>query len=107
MAREQDPGYYLIGKGRLAFEKALGFHISINGWLVRANAAVGISGYLGVIAIITAIIVAFALKWGMAPEASWTFYFAALLALIPASDAAMALVNCGATIGSAQSAARP
>ncbi len=96
-ARKQDPGYYLIAKGRPAFERAIGFRVTIKGWLARANATVGISGYLGVVAIITAIIVALMLNWVTVPDGSWAFCVLALLALIPASDAAMALVNCGAT----------
>jgi len=96
-ARKRDPGYYLIAKGRLGFEKTLGFQITIKSWLVRANAAVGISGYLGVVAIITALIVALMLHWVTVPGGSWAFGVLALLAGIPASDAAMALVNCGAT----------
>lgn len=96
-ARKRDPGYYLISNGRLAFEGTLGFHTTIKGWLARANIAVGISGYLGVVAIITAIIVALMLTWIAAPDESWDLSVLALLALIPASDAAMALVNCGAT----------
>jgi cyclic beta-1,2-glucan synthetase len=96
-ARKQDPGYYLISKGRPAFEKALGFQITIKAWLVRANAAVGISGYLGVVAIITAIIAALMSSWDMAPDGRWAFCVLAFLALIPALDATMALVNRGAT----------
>ena len=96
-ARKRDPGYYLIAKGRLGFQKTLGFHVTIKSWLVRANAAVGISGYLGVVAIITALIAALMLSWVTVPGGSWAFWVLALLALIPASDAAMALVNCGAT----------
>jgi hypothetical protein len=97
LSRKKDPGYYLIAKGRPAFEKAIGFHFTIGGWLVRANATVGIFGYLGIVAIITAIIAALILNWVTVPGGSWAFCVLALLALIPASDAAMALVNCGAT----------
>ena len=40
--RRRDPGYYLIGQGRRAFEKQLGFRAPMKDWLVRANAAVGL-----------------------------------------------------------------
>ena len=63
VARRRDPGYHLIGKGRRGFEKQLGFQIPPRQWLARANEAVGVSGYLGAIAIVTAIIVALALLW--------------------------------------------
>ncbi len=96
-AREQDPGYYLIGKGRLSFERELGFRVPVKEWLTRANAFIGISGYLGAIAIITALIVAMILYWVTVPGGSWAYCGLGLLALLPASDAAMALVNCGAT----------
>jgi len=95
--RRQDPGYYLIARGRPAFERAIGFHLSVKGWLVRANATVGVSGYLGVVALITAIIVALIVSWVSVPGERWAFWVLTLLAAIPASDAAMALVNCGAT----------
>ena len=95
-ARRHDPGYYLIAKGRPAFEKAIGFHPSIKEWLARTNAAVGISGYLGVIVFITAIIAALMVSWVTGPGESWPIAVIALLALIPASNAAMALVNFGA-----------
>jgi len=96
-ARKQDPGYYLIAKGRPAFERAIGFHVTIRGWFVRANATVGVSGYLGVVALITAVIAALILSWVRVPGGHWAFCVLAFLAAIPASDAAMALVNCGAT----------
>ena len=59
--REQDPGYYLISKGRRAFETELGFRVPMKDWLARANAAAGILGYLGTIAVITAFILALSL----------------------------------------------
>jgi cyclic beta-1,2-glucan synthetase len=95
-ARERDPGHYLIGKGRAAFEKTLGFHAMIRGWLGRTNAVAGISGYLAVIGVTTAIIGALVLSWNTEPGGLLAFCVLALLALIPASDAALALVNCGA-----------
>jgi cyclic beta-1,2-glucan glucanotransferase len=96
-ARRQDPGYYLIARGRPDFERAIGFHVTVKGWLVRGNATVGVSGYLCVVALITALITALILSWVTVPGGLWAFCVFALLAVIPASDAAMALVNCGAT----------
>ncbi|HVA34770.1 MAG TPA: glucoamylase family protein [Stellaceae bacterium] len=95
--RERDPGYYLIAKGRRSFEKELGFRVPVRGWLVRANAAIGISGYLGVIVVLSAIIVASTVYWAAEPKCNWALYLLALVALIPASDVAIALVNRGAT----------
>jgi cyclic beta-1,2-glucan synthetase len=96
-ARERDPGYYLIAKGRAAFEKELRFRVPVKEWLARANAALGISGYLGVVALTSLIIVAATLYWGAVPGSTWALWFLALAALIPASDMALALVNRSAT----------
>ena len=92
-ARRRDPGYYLIAKGRSGFEKALGFRLTIKGWLARANAVVGISGYLGVVTLGTVAIAALIPTLVAGPGGSWSFWLLAALALIPASDAALALVN--------------
>jgi cyclic beta-1,2-glucan synthetase len=95
--RESDPGYYLIGKGRAGFETRIGYRATFKSGLVRANARLGISGYLGVVLgaalLIVALLLAWAQLWCLTGE---TLVFG-LLGLIPASDAAMALVNCGAT----------
>jgi cyclic beta-1,2-glucan synthetase len=96
-ARELDPGYYLIANGRRAFEKELGFCVPARGWLARANAVIGIPGYLGVIAVISALIVVSTSYWGAQPGGTWALCLLALVALIPASDVAIALVNHGAT----------
>lgn len=96
-ARKRNPGYYLIAKGRRAFEKELGFRVPVKEWLARANAIVGIAGYLGVIAIASASIVALTLYWGIEPGHPWALLLFALVALIPVSDMVMALVNYGAT----------
>jgi cyclic beta-1,2-glucan synthetase len=96
-ARRRDPGYCLIAKGRREFERALGFRATIKGRLVRANATVGISGYIGVVAVVTGSIAMLLLSWDAGRDGTWALCVLALLALIPASDAAMALVNCGAT----------
>jgi cyclic beta-1,2-glucan glucanotransferase len=96
--RQQDPGYYLISTGRRAVEKELGFRVPMRDWLVRANAAVGILGYLGTIAIVSAFILALPLL-GVAQSgvSGWALFLLALLALVPALDAAVAFVNRGVT----------
>ncbi len=57
----------------------------------------GISGYLGAIAIVTAIIIALALIWCWEGDGGWMIWLLGILAVIPASDAAVALVNRAAT----------
>lgn len=92
--REQDPGYYLISKGRRAFERELGFRVPVRDWLVRAYATAGILGYAGTIATITAFILALSLLGGAESGVGGSaLCLLALLALVPASDAAVALVN--------------
>ena len=92
--REEDPGYYLISKGRRAFETELGFRAPMKDWVVRAYAAAGVFGYLGTIAVVTAFILALSLL-GVAGAGGGgaVLCLLALAALVPASDAAVALVN--------------
>ena len=92
--REHDPGYYLISRGRHSLEEQLGFRAPVRDWIARANAAAGIMGYLGTIAAVSAIIVACGLlAIGDARVGEWTRGVLAMLAIIPAMDAAVALVN--------------
>jgi len=92
--RRADPGFHLIAGGRPAFEKALGFRVPLHCWLPRLCRAAGISGYLATIAILTALFLAVALVGVAAAGASTPgLSLFALLALIPASDLAVALVN--------------
>jgi len=93
---QQEPGYYLISNGRRTIEQELGCRVPMSEWIVRANAAVGIFGYVGAIAIIGAIILILPLigvaQFGVG---GWTLSILALLAIAPASDVAVALVNRG------------
>jgi cyclic beta-1,2-glucan synthetase len=95
--RETDPGYYLIARGRAGFEARLAYRANFNSGLARANARIGISGYIGVVLATTLIIAVLLLAWTRPWSPSWETLVLGLLALLPASDAAMALVNCGAT----------
>ncbi len=97
--REHDPGYYLIAKGRRGFEAELGFRVPMRDWLIRVNTAAGITGHVGAIAIATALLVALPLlglaQVGISGPALWLL---ALLAVLPASDVAVALANYGITL---------
>ncbi len=94
--RREDPGYYLLSKGRAALEKALGFRAPVKRWLLRAYVAWATPGYLGTIAFVTGLILAAPLietgESGMGPAG---LVLLGLLALVPASDLAIALVNRG------------
>jgi len=92
--RRHDPGYYLIGDGKRAFGKELGFRGRKRDWLARRYAAAGLAGYLGSIAALTAILLA-VLAWVVANAGAGGAVLAllSLVAVLPASDAAMALIN--------------
>ena len=91
--REQDPGHYLIGKGRPAFERGLGFRVPIRKWLARANTRAGIWGYLAIIATVVIALIALLLSRITVPGGYAVLCGFALLALLPSVDAAVALVN--------------
>jgi cyclic beta-1,2-glucan synthetase len=92
--RRSDPGYYLISHGRAEFEKELGFKIRWRRGLLRQYVRHAVPGYLGTIAMLTGIILAIPLshakELGLSPP---YLVLMALLAAIPASDLAIALIN--------------
>jgi cyclic beta-1,2-glucan synthetase len=91
---ECDPGYYLISKGRSAFDRQLNSHVPLGRRLFRANAATGVYGYVAIIAVASTIVLAagllIAAHFGLGP---WTIAALAIVGLIPASDVAVAVVN--------------
>jgi cyclic beta-1,2-glucan synthetase len=98
--RKRDPGYHLIAGGRRTFEATIGFRAPLRGWFRRFNARIGIGGYIGSLVVITAILLClpfFALV-EMGIDDRWLALLA-FLGLIPAIDAAMALVNRSVTRG--------
>ena len=96
--RFADPGYYLIAQGRLAFERELGFRVPWRRKFLRLYVRAAVPGYLGTIFLTTAIILALPLlrahELGSTP---WRLFVFGLLALIPASDLAISLVNRAVT----------
>jgi cyclic beta-1,2-glucan synthetase len=94
-----DPGYHLIAGGRRAFEKKIGFRAPLQSWPSRFNASIGLGGYIGAVAVLAAVVLAFpVLLLEQQIDAAWLAMLAAL-GLIPAIDAAMALVNRAVTRG--------
>jgi cyclic beta-1,2-glucan synthetase len=92
--RREDPGYYLIANGRIAFEQALGCRVSLKTWLRRAYLTGAVPRYLGTIASVSGlIVVVFLLYAGAATIGTVGLLLLGLLALVPASDLAIALVN--------------
>ncbi len=92
--RRREPGYYLISDGRSAFERALHVRVPRGARLRRAYVRAGALGYLGTFAAVTALILAvpILLSWD-GGAAGVGIVVIAILALGPASDVAIAVVN--------------
>ena len=96
--RRTDPGFYLIGNGRVAFEMALGYRAPPLRGLLRLYVGLATPGYLGTIAALSGAMLALPLlaAWasGVGPVG---LVVLALLAVVPASDLAIALLNRSVT----------
>jgi len=92
--RRSDPGYYLISRGRWEFERELDFHVPWRRDLLRLYVRAAVPGYLGTIALLTAVILTFPLHHAhrLGLHTGYLMLLG-LLASIPASDLAIALVN--------------
>jgi cyclic beta-1,2-glucan synthetase len=95
--KQADPGYYLIGKGRAAFAASIACRVEWPARLARMAASRGVALYICVAACLTALILAGALSVAGQTTPGWAFAVLAWLGLVPASDAAMALINGAAT----------
>ncbi|MGA8407013.1 MAG: glucoamylase family protein [Candidatus Acidiferrales bacterium] len=96
--RKADPGYYLISQGRLDFERELGFSIPWRRGLLRLYVRAAVPGYLGTIAVLTAIILALPLTHAHTLGVRTPYLvLLGLLASVPASDLAIALINRAVT----------
>ena len=97
--RRADPGYYLISRGRLAFEQELGFRVPLRNRIIRAYITDAVSRYLGTIALATGLILAAFVVYSGAVEVGVAgLLFVTLLGLFPAADLAIALVNREVTV---------
>ena len=92
--RSGDPGFYLISKGRAAFEADIRYRVPRRRWLLRAYVAAATPAYLGSIALVTAFLLTLPLHAaalaGLHPV---LLALMGLIALFPASDLAVAIVN--------------
>ncbi len=92
--RARDPGYHLIAAGRRPFEKSIGYRVPLWSWRGRRNLAYGAREYIAAIAAVAVIVLSAPLlalhAWG---AGAYLLAPLALLGLIPALDAAIALVN--------------
>ncbi len=92
--RRADPGYYLVGGGRAAFERQVRYRLPP--WLGarRAFLAHPTAGYLGSLAVVTAAALAAPVWAAQDRGVGWPLLAAlAVLALVPASDLAVQLLN--------------
>ncbi|MBN9570248.1 MAG: glycosyl transferase, partial [Alphaproteobacteria bacterium] len=92
--RECDPGFYLIGPGRRTLERALTCRVPIRTRIFRLNSRLGVLSYIGMIAIVTALVLApVIIASTYLNVAAWVLAALAVAALVPASDVAVAIVN--------------
>lgn len=89
-AQDTHVGYFLIGKGRRAFERELSFHRGLGRRLRAAFFAHSVALYLGMIALLTAGFVTLATR---AVEGPGWVIAVALLALLPAGELAIGLTQ--------------
>jgi cyclic beta-1,2-glucan synthetase len=99
--RRLDPGYYLIGPGRLPFEATIEYRASLWSTLGRFRTREA-GDYIAAILIIAALVLVPALAelhaWGVG---GWRLAVLALLGVVPSLDVATALVNRSVTRGMA------
>ncbi len=92
--RWTEPGFYLIGGGRREFERTLDYHPKLGFLLLRNFVDAATPGYLSTLLVITVAILgsllAMSLDGGLSVEGMVAL---GLLAIVPASDLAIALVN--------------
>ena len=99
-ARLADPGYYLIAGGRPGFEAEIGFKPSARAWPGRFYRALGIGGYVSAGAVVAAGLLAVPLSVIALSGVEWRWLLLlGILGLVPAIDAAVALVNHVVTWG--------
>ncbi|MCP8885396.1 glycosyl transferase [Devosia sp. XJ19-1] len=102
--RLSDPGHHLVAQGRPAFERTIKFRQPVRLHLARLMGRMGIGGYGATIAAATLVLVAILLwpVWGIYPAAGLLYPLLAL-ALLPASEAATAIVNRAVSWGAGAS----
>ncbi len=92
--RLHDPGYYLIDDGREALEREIGYRVPLGRRIFRAALRIALPLYLGAILLLTFGVLAIAMlpNAGVGVDAALLVLIGAL-AIFPASDIAVTLVN--------------
>ena len=94
--RSEDPGYSLLASGRPLFEREIGYRVPLKRWLLRAFVAGAPPRYLATIGVVSILLLAVPLLVAHASGVSLgALILLGLVALVPASDLAVALVNRG------------
>ena len=92
--RLQEPGYYLIGAGRYAFEREVDYRPSLKQHLLRAYVAHAGFAYVTSLILLTGLLLALPLSAGFAAGLSgFPLFLLALFVVFPASDITVGLVN--------------
>ncbi|MDD5035298.1 MAG: glucoamylase family protein, partial [Methylococcaceae bacterium] len=92
--RQMESGYYLIGRGRYAFEREVDYRPSSKQRLLRAYAAHAWFVYVGSLSLLTLLLLALPLSVSLAAGLSeFQLFLLALFAMFPAADIAVGLVN--------------
>jgi cyclic beta-1,2-glucan glucanotransferase len=96
--RRTDPGFYLVGHGRPAFELMLGYRAPLMLRVLRVYVAAATPAYLGTIAVLSGFMFTLPLlAAGASGVTPLSLLVLALLAVVPASDLAIALLNRSVT----------
>ena len=97
-SRETEPGYYLVCDGRAALEREIGYRAPLNRRLGRWMRSAGVAGYAGgICALSVAITAAYVLMAGWPHHNPIAAAVGVLLALLAASEVAVAVVNLSIT----------
>ncbi|MEQ1636321.1 MAG: glucoamylase family protein [Methylococcales bacterium] len=92
--RQQEPGYYLISAGRYAFEREVSFKPSLKQKLLRTYVTHAGVAYIASLVFLTGVILALPLSACLAAGLSGLqLLLLALVAVFPAADIAVGLVN--------------
>ncbi|MFZ2170008.1 MAG: glucoamylase family protein [Methylococcaceae bacterium] len=92
--RQQEPGYYLIGAGRYAFEQEVDYKPSFKQQFLRGYITHAGFAYMGSLGLLTLLLLAFPLNASLAAGLNgFQLFLLALFGVFPASDIAVGLVN--------------
>ncbi|QSA97767.1 GH36-type glycosyl hydrolase domain-containing protein [Methylococcus sp. EFPC2] len=92
--RQEEPGYYLIGAGRYAFERDVDFQPTMKQRLLRAYVSRAGLAYVGTLSLLTLLLLALPLNAALAAGLSGVpLFLLTLFGLFPASDIVVGLAN--------------